>query len=133
MIDAMRETPRLSVVMVVGEERERARRAVAAVAAQSVADVQPAQVDVKVGGYFGDQQRVVVREYYGKQYSAGRCPPGLAKKNNGCMPPGQAKKWAIGQPLPRDVHSPYRAARPTTTENASLSSLANSLVAAARP
>lgn len=65
--------------------------------------VQPARVDVKVGGYFGDQQRVVVREYYGKQYSAGRCPPGLAKKNNGCMPPGQAKKWAIGQPLPRDV------------------------------
>lgn len=64
--------------------------------------IQPA-VDVKVGGYFGDQQRVVVREYYGKQYSAGRCPPGLAKKNNGCMPPGQAKKWAIGQPLPRDV------------------------------
>jgi hypothetical protein len=38
MIDAMRETPRLSVVMIVGEERERARRAVAAVAAQSVAD-----------------------------------------------------------------------------------------------
>lgn len=65
--------------------------------------VRPAQVDVKVGGYFGDQQRVVVREYYGKQYSAGRCPPGLAKKNNGCMPPGQAKKWAVGQPLPRDV------------------------------
>ncbi|MDP3225102.1 MAG: hypothetical protein Q8M96_18355, partial [Rubrivivax sp.] len=26
-----------------------------------------------------------------------------AKKNNGCMPPGQAKKWAMGQPLPRDV------------------------------
>ena len=21
-----------------------------------------------------------------------RCPPGLAKKNNGCLPPGQAKK-----------------------------------------
>ena len=36
MIEAMHETPRLSVVMVVGEERERARRAVAAVAAQSV-------------------------------------------------------------------------------------------------
>ena len=28
------------------------------------------------------------------------CPPGLAKK--GCMPPGQAKKYAIGQPLPSD-------------------------------
>lgn len=27
------------------------------------------------------------------QYGNGRnCPPGLAKKNNGCMPPGQAKK-----------------------------------------
>jgi hypothetical protein len=21
------------------------------------------------------------------------CPPGLAKKDNGCMPPGQAKKY----------------------------------------
>ena len=63
----------------------------------------PAPQDVRIGGYFGDQQRVVVREYYGKQYKAGRCPPGLAKKNNGCMPPGQAKKWAVGQPLPRDV------------------------------
>ena len=63
----------------------------------------PVPQDVRVGAYFGAQQRVVVREYYGKQYSAGRCPPGLAKKNNGCMPPGQAKKWAVGQPLPRDV------------------------------
>jgi len=26
------------------------------------------------------------------------CPPGLAKKNNGCLPPGQAAKF-IGQPL----------------------------------
>lgn len=72
-------------------------------AGKGAPQAKPAQVDVKVGGYFGDHQRVVVREYYGKQYSAGRCPPGLAKKNNGCMPPGQAKKWAIGQPLPRDV------------------------------
>src|SRR3546814_1268488 len=31
------------------------------------------------------------------------CPPGLAKKNNGCMPPGQAKKWRRGYPLDRDV------------------------------
>ena len=30
------------------------------------------------------------------------CPPGLAKKNNGCMPPGQAKKQGIvvGQAVP---------------------------------
>lgn len=25
------------------------------------------------------------------------CPPGLAKKNNGCLPPGQAKKLGRGQ------------------------------------
>lgn len=63
----------------------------------------PAQREVRVGAYFGDQQRVVILEYYGKQSSAGRCPPGLAKKNNGCLPPGKAKKWAMGQSLPRDV------------------------------
>ncbi len=59
--------------------------------------------DIRIGGYFGDQQREVVRQYYGTEYRAGRCPPGLAKKNNGCMPPGQAKKWAVGRPLSRDV------------------------------
>jgi Ni/Co efflux regulator RcnB len=59
--------------------------------------------EVKVGGYFVPQQREVAQNYYGKQFKAGHCPPGLAKKNNGCLPPGQAKKYAIGQPLPRDV------------------------------
>jgi hypothetical protein len=34
-------------------------------------------------------------------YGAGGCPPGLAKKNNGCLPPGQAKKlYNIGQRYP---------------------------------
>ena len=34
-------------------------------------------------------------------YGAGGCPPGLAKKNNGCMPPGQAKKlYNRGQRFP---------------------------------
>lgn len=28
------------------------------------------------------------------------CPPGLAKKHNGCLPPGQAKKLAVGQHVP---------------------------------
>lgn len=27
------------------------------------------------------------------------CPPGLAAKNNGCLPPGQAKKLFVGTPL----------------------------------
>lgn len=53
--------------------------------------------------YFEDRHKVVVHEYYGEQYRRGHCPPGLAKKNNGCMPPGQAKKWRLGRPLPRDV------------------------------
>src|SRR5690606_21591698 len=55
-------------------------------------------VTVSIG--FGGDARAVVRDYYG----AHGCPPGLAKKHNGCLPPGQAKKrWTIGRPLPRDV------------------------------
>ncbi len=34
------------------------------------------------------------------------CPPGLAAKNNGCLPPGQAKKlYTVGEILPEGV--PY--------------------------
>ena len=56
------------------------------------------------GQYFNDQQRVVVRQYYTQTYTnVQNCPPGLAKKNNGCMPPGQAKKWAVGQTVPAGV------------------------------
>ena len=54
-------------------------------------------------GHFDERRVVVVREYYAEQYRAGRCPPGLKKKHNGCMPPGQAKKWKYGRPLPPDV------------------------------
>jgi len=53
--------------------------------------------------HFGDQHRTFAHNYYSEQFRSGRCPPGLAKKNNGCMPPGQARKWAVGRPLPRDV------------------------------
>jgi Ni/Co efflux regulator RcnB len=63
----------------------------------------PQRTQVRTGNYFNVNQRKVVRNYYGEQYRAGRCPPGLAKKNNGCMPPGQARKWNMGRPLPRDV------------------------------
>lgn len=58
---------------------------------------------IAYGSYFNDHQRVVVRQYYEPQWRAGRCPPGLAKKHNGCMPPGQARMWHVGQPLPRGV------------------------------
>jgi hypothetical protein len=52
-----------------------------------------------------DRDRDAVYGYYRTEYAAGNCPPGLAKKNNGCLPPGQAKKmWAVGQPLARNVY-----------------------------
>lgn len=56
-----------------------------------------------VSVHFGDRERTVIREYYVREFSVGHCPPGLKKKGNGCMPPGQAKKWSRGRPLPRDV------------------------------
>jgi Ni/Co efflux regulator RcnB len=59
--------------------------------------------DVRVSVQFETRQQTVVREYYGQEFRDGHCPPGLAKKKNGCMPPGQAKKWRRGAPLPRDV------------------------------
>ena len=55
------------------------------------------------GRFFIDRHRTVIHDYYHDEYRSGHCPPGLAKKHNGCMPPGQAKKWGIGRPLPRDV------------------------------
>lgn len=59
---------------------------------------------LRVGGYFDDRHRSVARSYYHTHYGEARgCPPGLAKKNNGCLPPGQAKKYQLGQPLPREV------------------------------
>jgi len=60
--------------------------------------------EIKHGAYFNDEHRTYVRQYYAQHYGDGRrCPPGLAKKNNGCMPPGQARKWQVGQPVPRGV------------------------------
>ena len=59
--------------------------------------------ELRAGYYFGEPQRVVINNYYGNEFSAGRCPPGLKKKHNGCMPPGQAKKYVVGQRLPSNV------------------------------
>jgi Ni/Co efflux regulator RcnB len=53
--------------------------------------------------HFGDREREIGHEYFAEQFRKGRCPPGLAKKHNGCQPPGQARKWAMGRPLPHDV------------------------------
>lgn len=44
---------------------------------------------------------IVTSDRHGRLFALdarGSCPPGLAKRNNGCMPPGQAKKqYNVGQ------------------------------------
>ena len=53
---------------------------------------------------FNDRDRDEVRRYWVDSYGRGNCPPGLAKKHNGCLPPGQAKKrYVVGQRLPATV------------------------------
>lgn len=52
---------------------------------------------------FGGAETRLVRDYYGGQAAKGKCPPGLAKKGNGCQPPGQAKQWQKGRALGGDV------------------------------
>jgi Ni/Co efflux regulator RcnB len=48
---------------------------------------------------FTASDRGAIEAYYRDQARTGQCPPGLAKKNNGCQPPGQAKAWRKGQAL----------------------------------
>lgn len=53
---------------------------------------------------FNDRHRVSIQDYYADEYRRGHCPPGLAKRHNGCVPRGQqARRWALGRQLPRDV------------------------------
>lgn len=59
---------------------------------------------------YGDRYQQRYAEDFG-----GACPPGLARKNNGCLPPGQAKKmfnngartFSAGQVLPLSYYSEY--------------------------
>lgn len=57
----------------------------------------------KPGKGHGNPHSITSRSYHDSQYGYGNggCPPGLAKKNPSCVPPGQAKKqFAQGQRLP---------------------------------
>ena len=48
-----------------------------------------------------ERDRMAARSYFRAEYIGGNCPPGLAKKGTGCVPPGQAARlWVVGQPLP---------------------------------
>jgi hypothetical protein len=64
----------------------------------------PPQTQTHVRVDFDDTKRGAVRSYFVSAYGRGNCPPGLAKKNNGCLPPGQEKKrYVVGQPLPSGI------------------------------
>ena len=60
--------------------------------------------------YTGDGRGYWANDGYyrdGRFYGA-KCPPGLAKKNNGCLPPGHAKsRWSVGQTLPTSYRDDY--------------------------
>lgn len=53
----------------------------------------------KSSKHFDNNRREVVQNYYKNRKSDKGCPPGLAKKDNGCLPPGQAKKYELGRNL----------------------------------
>jgi hypothetical protein len=62
------------------------------------------QTGAQAAVVFAPETRDSVRLYFVESHGRGKCPPGLAKKNNGCLPPGQAKKrYAVGQALPPTV------------------------------
>jgi hypothetical protein len=85
--------------------------ALVAAASPAFADKKPKDKDkgkqhaeTAIGVSFSVDAREKIRGYFVETYGRGNCPPGLAKKANGCMPPGQAKKrYVIGKPLPAGV------------------------------
>jgi hypothetical protein len=75
-----------------------------AIAAPVMARPKPKSEKVEVIVGFRGMDREAVRGYFAPEIERGNCPPGLAKKNNGCQAPGQAKKqWTKGRPLPATV------------------------------
>ena len=61
--------------------------------------------DATVTVTFTAGQREAAQGWYVETYGRGNCPPGLAKKHNGCLPPGQAKKrYQVGHALPPGTH-----------------------------
>jgi hypothetical protein len=67
---------------------------------------------------FGDRRLDLRRDDLRLASGAGSCPPGLARKHNGCLPPGQAKKlfgvgdriqpaWFSGYQLPDRYRTLY--------------------------
>jgi Ni/Co efflux regulator RcnB len=54
--------------------------------------------------YFNADRTQYIKRYYSESKHHGKkCPAGLAKKQNGCQPPGHEKKWHKGERLSGDV------------------------------
>jgi hypothetical protein len=59
---------------------------------------------VDVNLVFASREREAARGWIVEDRGRGHCPPGLAKKNNGCLPPGQAKKrYRVGHRCPDGI------------------------------
>jgi hypothetical protein len=62
------------------------------------------------GAHSGARPQTVLSPRKGSRYGANACPPGLAAKGNGCLPPGQARKlFNVGQRIPTgyNFYTPY--------------------------
>lgn len=58
-------------------------------------------IDVNI--VFDTGAKQAARSHYSSNYAGKSCPPGLAKKTNGCLPPSQAKKYNRGDVVPESV------------------------------
>jgi hypothetical protein len=75
-----------------------------ALSAQKPAKQKGPPQDGQVTVVFSSNQREAARLYFLEEHGRGNCPPGLAKKQNGCLPPGQAKKrYVVGHSLPHGI------------------------------
>ena len=61
----------------------------------------PMGADAPMGTHFHMAQRQAAQAYFEEPEHRGFVPPGLAKK--GGVPPGQARAWQRGRPLPAGV------------------------------
>ena len=59
--------------------------------------------DIDIDIVFDSGSKPSVRSHYSGGYAGKSCPPGLAKKNNGCLPPGQVNKHNRGDVVPKSV------------------------------
>ena len=53
---------------------------------------------------FGGREREAATAYFVESRGRGNCPRVWAKKHNGCLPPGLAKRrYLVGRPCPKDI------------------------------